>query len=947
MRRNKRKTLVGVLLAILFTITTSMVPMITTILKNEAVPTNKHIKPSGYWTASPIVIDEHGLNNWMTLADDELWCTGDGTLSNPFLIENITIDGGGTDSCILIYNSRVHFIIRNCTLFNSSLGSAPDYHAGIKLVNVSNGQIIDNNCSYNQGSGIFLSNNSHNNFISGNNASNNGAEGILLYESCVNNTISGNQVIHNNGRGIEILKACNDNVISGNTLSNINLGPQWYGIYILNSNNNSVNGNNIDKQTMDGIFLGNSNDTRVLGNNISHGNYYHGIRLSACYNNVVSGNNASNNKQWGILLSACHDIVVSENTINNNVMGINVQSDSTDNIISGNTVSNNSAHGIAIMSICSDNTVIGNNVSNNQNNGIYLYKCYNNTISGNNASNINSSEQDRGIYLDECYENVISGNSIKNNTQEGIYSDNGNQNTISDNIVRFNSGHGIFLENESNNNTISNNNVSNNFNRGIFLWNCKNNTISENKISNSTSYGIYLLINCTNNRISENIIKYNQEHGICITGICDNNTIVGNALVANQDRGVHLDGASSNNTVWLNSFIDNIVNNSYDNGGNNKWDNGSHGNYWSDYPGPFNEQGIGTTSYNISGPAGSQDNYPLNDSIPIVSFTATQFEIIATQSVQFIFTGRGGNLAFEYEWNFGDGSPSSYHKNPIHRYDGSGVFNVSLTVADATGDIVFNTSYDFITVLPNLIPVADFSVNATSILEGESIKFTFNGTGGNSPFVIEWYFGDETPVSNETSPVHMYDTAGEYVVILTIIDANGDTSIKTTYISVTEDEVPATEPFPVEIVFVIFLVVGIITLVGTLVAIKKKKGGAITSSIAQYPLDGKRLSKYKGKVQKAGASPLDPRSSSFLLKGSVSSEASAVETLKHKEELAKTESELDINEQEFLCVVHKGPVKGANIYLCPHCKAFYCRECIKVLKAKGEKCWACNHDFEL
>ncbi|MFX1392667.1 MAG: hypothetical protein ACFFAH_03750 [Promethearchaeota archaeon] len=60
-----------------------------------------------------------------------------------------------------------------------------------------------------------------------------------------------------------------------------------------------------------------------------------------------------------------------------------------------------------------------------------------------------------------------------------------------------------------------------------------------------------------------------------------------------------------------------------------------------------------------------------------------------------------------------------------------------------------------------------------------------------------------------------------------------------------------------------------------------------------------------------------------------------------KKELKKTESEVDVKIMKFLCVVHKGTIKG-DIYLCPKCNNFYCRRCAKALKEKGENCWVCE-----
>ncbi len=62
------------------------------------------------------------------------------------------------------------------------------------------------------------------------------------------------------------------------------------------------------------------------------------------------------------------------------------------------------------------------------------------------------------------------------------------------------------------------------------------------------------------------------------------------------------------------------------------------------------------------------------------------------------------------------------------------------------------------------------------------------------------------------------------------------------------------------------------------------------------------------------------------------------------DELDNTESEMEIQEMEFTCIVHKGPIIGPN-YLCPHCKTFYCLNCANMLKEKGETCWSCHKEI--
>ncbi len=58
------------------------------------------------------------------------------------------------------------------------------------------------------------------------------------------------------------------------------------------------------------------------------------------------------------------------------------------------------------------------------------------------------------------------------------------------------------------------------------------------------------------------------------------------------------------------------------------------------------------------------------------------------------------------------------------------------------------------------------------------------------------------------------------------------------------------------------------------------------------------------------------------------------------------ESEIEIKKQEYLCVVHKGVIKG-TIYVCPNCQTVYCQKCAKFLQEKGEKCWSCESEINL
>ena len=83
----------------------------------------------------------HINNNW-TDAKTAGICTGSGTYMDPYVIRDLIINSNYSGNCILIENSFIYFKIENCTLYNSGSHN----WAGIRLKNVYNGILIDNNC---------------------------------------------------------------------------------------------------------------------------------------------------------------------------------------------------------------------------------------------------------------------------------------------------------------------------------------------------------------------------------------------------------------------------------------------------------------------------------------------------------------------------------------------------------------------------------------------------------------------------------------------------------------------------------------------------------------------------------------------------------------------------------------------------------------------------------
>jgi len=551
---------------------------------------------------SKIHVDGNGINafNWYNTSLLKWWCTGSGTYSDPYVIENLVIDAQNSGSGIFIENSNVYFRIENCKVYNA--GSVW-YEAGIRLQSINNGLIFGNNVSNNNFDGIYL-NDSNNNTISGNSvnyndygitvedssnnmvlgniAKNNRIRGIFLSDS-TNNTISGNTVNNNSVSGITLFPNSNNNTISGNTVNNNSVS----GIISVSSYFNTISGNTINNQSTYGIYLENSNNNTISGNT-AYKNSLTGIYLVASNNNTISGNIAINNTYEGIYLFTSNANMILGNTANNNDWdGISIES-SDNNTIWGNIVHNNFYEGI-FLKFSENNAVSGNNATNNGC-GINLNTSNNNTVSGNIATN----NKLIGIRIYNSNNNTVSGNTANNNDWDGISIENSDSNTICGNIVHSNFYEGIFLK-FSENNTVSGNNATNN-GCGINLNTSNNNMVSGNIATNNKLIGIRIY-NSNNTTISGNNAIDNTNHGIYLE-ISNFSIISGNIIRDNYGTGANIsDSNSQYNLFYNNSFINNQIN-AVDNGTINYWNNSVIGNFWSDYTGSdLNDNGIGDIPY--------------------------------------------------------------------------------------------------------------------------------------------------------------------------------------------------------------------------------------------------------------------------------------------------------------------------------------------------------------
>ena len=283
---------------------------------------SKALDLSGYYnlTGSRILIDDSDPNyNWSKTATENPWCNGIGTWSDPYTIENVTIDGQGWGSCITIRNSKVPFLIKNCTLYNAGTDM---WNFGIHLEDSSNGTLLENR--------IFN--------IHGGESSGPPHGGISLIRS-YNNTISNNWV-NSTFLGIE-LQESNKTLIIGNELFN-----DTAAILVLDSNNNFITQNLIDSQDFYNalsISSDASNNSIIFNNTII--NTRTGIQLADSINAIVEQNIIQNVSQTGIRTGRSNFSICVRNTISHieygytTTYGINSRSPNKGNLFYNNYIS--------------------------------------------------------------------------------------------------------------------------------------------------------------------------------------------------------------------------------------------------------------------------------------------------------------------------------------------------------------------------------------------------------------------------------------------------------------------------------------------------------------------------------------------------------------------------------------------------------------------------------
>ena len=549
------------------------------------------------------VIRINNDNDFANQAASEGW-PGNGSVDNPYIIQNYEINAQGNGSAIYIGNTTAYFVIKYCYLHSAS--NQYTFYlrgAGIMLYNVKHGIIRNNLIKDNQGEGIYLKSSDNNNIIN-NNITNNDEYGIYIYGSNDNtiinndvtsngksnydgvyvayssgNAISSNYIANNKNNGIKLYHETGQ--INNNTVSNNGAS----GIYVDNSNNNQIYENKVKDNQGRGIYVYSSQGSVIMGNEMMNNSIFLAGDKSTFTTQTITDNNTVNGKpiyyyknenmnnatvpsdagevimgnvSWlsmnnlnlsngdvGIEIGfSSHISIVNSTAYSNNYYGVYLQDSSNINVF-GNLISKNHGNGIHLLS--SNYVVIkNNNVSQNKDNGIYLKDSNNNNIS----ENYELRNSHKGISLESSNNNNIIGNIIMKDGGIGIYIESSQNNVVKKNDIYRPGNGGIKIESSSSI-IVKNNTIYGSLYKSIYLYKASYDIITENNITNSKDDGMFLYYS-ERNKITNNSVNNSNKIGIHLVS-SGNNTLHNNSIsnTANACIGIY--------TSWNNTIIDNEI----------------------------------------------------------------------------------------------------------------------------------------------------------------------------------------------------------------------------------------------------------------------------------------------------------------------------------------------------------------------------------------------------
>jgi PKD repeat protein len=151
-------------------------------------------------------------------------------------------------------------------------------------------------------------------------------------------------------------------------------------------------------------------------------------------------------------------------------------------------------------------------------------------------------------------------------------------------------------------------------------------------------------------------------------------------------------------------------------------------------------------------------------------------------------------LTLTYTWNFGDGSEKAEGMRVYHRYYKSDVYVVKLTVTDDNSDS--NTAKKNVEVT-NVKPVPVIKASEITVYVDDTIMFSgiqsSDTASDHANLSYGWDFGDDSAEGEGVTTEHIYESAGTFVVTLTVTDDDNSQQTKDIRITVLEKSTDDTQ----------------------------------------------------------------------------------------------------------------------------------------------------------
>jgi gliding motility-associated-like protein len=202
----------------------------------------------------------------------------------------------------------------------------------------------------------------------------------------------------------------------------------------------------------------------------------------------------------------------------------------------------------------------------------------------------------------------------------------------------------------------------------------------------------------------------------------------------------------------------------------------------------YNKPGVYNVSLKITDASGcgsstSSTATPVNALGPQAAFTPSAISVPLGTTVSFTNnTNNSGSANTNYQWQV-DAADFSTDINPSYTFDQPGGFIIKLTATNpVTGCSSTATQVISVNTFNAAFKIAYTSITANSC---PPVLVQFTNTSQNATG-IKWDFGDGAIIENVSSPSHIYEKAGKYIITLNVTNASG---LQGTYIdSVIIDE---------------------------------------------------------------------------------------------------------------------------------------------------------------